>query len=153
MLKRINGLNYNTDTAKELVYYSEYPVASNEYVKEVLYRKRTGEFFLYYKGNANSGYARYNKSAGGYEPSEGIKPLSFKEAKTWYKTYLDQGEAWFNDDQYRELFAPADKFSSDEMVDLHIAISAKAKEVLKQMVAQQGGTPSKVIENLILSNQ
>lgn len=59
MKKVINGRSYNTETAKELGYQTN-GYANNDFyfTGETLYRKKTGEFFLYGEGGAYSIYGR-----------------------------------------------------------------------------------------------
>ena len=48
MIKIINGKKYNTDTAKMVGDYdNNQPTNDFYYFAEELYRKKTGEFFLY----------------------------------------------------------------------------------------------------------
>lgn len=82
MKKVINGRSYNTETAKELGYQTN-GYANNDiyFTGETLYRKKTGEFFLYGEGGAYSIYGRdFGMSRGG---GEKIIPLSEDEAKNW----------------------------------------------------------------------
>ena len=88
MKKIINGRLYDTSTATLIgsVNYS-YP-GDFEYWEENLYRKKTGEFFLYGEGGPMSQYAHrtgQNQWAGG----EGIRPLTLTEAREWAERYLD----------------------------------------------------------------
>ena len=59
MKKIINGKKYNTETAKEVGYRSSGGSTSDfSYWCQTLYRKRTGEFFLYGEGGPMTSYAR-----------------------------------------------------------------------------------------------
>jgi hypothetical protein len=96
MKKIINGKRYDTDTAT-LIGSARYSYPGDfEYWTEELYRKKTGEFFLYGEGGAMS---RYSRSTGQNEWSGGeeIRPLSLKEAQEWAEKYLDA-------DEYEEVF-------------------------------------------------
>ena len=77
MKKIINGKRYDTSTAV-LIGSARYSHGDLEYLTEELYRKKTGEFFLYR-------ITRQNKWPGGEE----IRPLSLKEAREWGEKYLD----------------------------------------------------------------
>ena len=58
MKKIINGKLYNTETAKKLAEYSNDCTWSDfRCLEEALYRKRTGEYFLYGSGGPLTGYA------------------------------------------------------------------------------------------------
>ena len=96
MKKIINGKRYDTDTAT-LIGSARYGYPSDfEYWAEDLYRKKTGEFFLYGEGGPMS---RYSRSTGQNEWSGGeeIRPLSLKEAQKWAEKYLDA-------DKYEKVF-------------------------------------------------
>lgn len=81
MRKIINDKMYNTDTAKTIASYSVNSVGDFGYLEETLYKKKTGEFFLYGYGGAYTKYAHVEGNNRG--SSETIKPLSEKEAKEW----------------------------------------------------------------------
>jgi hypothetical protein len=88
MKKIINGKRYDTSTATLIgsVNYS-YP-NDFQYWKEDLYRKKTGEFFLYGEGGPMTQYAHrtgQNQWSGG----ERIRPLTLTEAQEWAERYLD----------------------------------------------------------------
>ena len=72
MKKVINGLLYNTDTAKEIGVLDNRSVFNRKI--EALYRKRTGEYFLYEKNN------RY----------ELITPFETDEAVEWIEEHVSK---------------------------------------------------------------
>ncbi|MCT4606331.1 MAG: hypothetical protein N4A64_09560 [Marinisporobacter sp.] len=96
MKKIINGRMYNTDTAKYIGEYTNgYFPDNGYYIGKELYRKKTGEFFLYRQGGGLTEYAvRYGNGSSG---SSTIIPLTFQETKEWVEEYLDA-------DIYIELF-------------------------------------------------
>ena len=82
MKKVIRGLYYDTDTAKKLAGYYPVPydVTNFRHYSEELYKKRTGEYFLYGEGGPMSPYAEYagpNEATDGEEINE-ILPSTFK---------------------------------------------------------------------------
>lgn len=88
MKKIINGKKYDTDTAKCVGDWTNgYGGNDFHYVSESLYRKKTGEFFLYGEGGAMTQYAESDGDAycGGAE----IIPLTEKRAKEWAEKHLD----------------------------------------------------------------
>ena len=87
MKQIINGKLYNTDTAKEIGYYQYGDGGDFNYLYEALYKKRTGEFFLYGCGGANTCYGVEcgNRCRSG---GEEIIPYSEAEAKEWAEKYL-----------------------------------------------------------------
>lgn len=96
MKKIINGKMYNTETAKEIDRWSN-NLSDRDFnnCTEILYRKKTGEFFLYGWGGAMS---KYSDQCGNMCGSgEAITPLTELEAKEWLEKYSDA-------DKYIECF-------------------------------------------------
>lgn len=92
MEETINGIKYNTETARELGKWSTLsPRGYADFYEEILYQKETGEFFLYGEGGPKS---KYGKNSGDGARAEGwnITPLSENEAKKWSENYLDADE-------------------------------------------------------------
>lgn len=101
MKKIINGKRYDTETAEEIGFWrTDRSVTDFSYCEETLYRKRTGEFFLYGEGGPSSPYshAAYDMMGSG----EAIVPLTEDEAKTWAEQKLDA-------DTYEALFPVDDE--------------------------------------------
>ena len=97
MLKIINGKRYNPTTAKKLCYWDNGYYNDFRFVEETMYRKRTGEFFLYAYGDPMTAYA---KSEGRTTyGSECIVPLSIDSAKKWLEEKADA-------DTYIQIFGP-----------------------------------------------
>jgi len=96
MKKIINGKRYDTETA-QLIGSASYSNRTDfHFWNEELYRKKTGEFFLYGEGGPASKYSRQieqNTWSGG----EQIIPLTLEEAQEWGEKYLDA-------DEYEEVF-------------------------------------------------
>lgn len=91
MKKIINGKKYDTNTAKEVGYDNNGLSFSDLiYIEETLYKKKTGEFFLYGRGGAATKYAvnNGNNSMSG----KAIIPLTEDEAKKWAEDHLTVGE-------------------------------------------------------------
>lgn len=102
MKRIINGKLYNTETAKEMgIYYSDYARNDFDYYEETLYKKKTGEFFLYGFGNAASKYAK-SAFGGGQCGGENIKPLTEEQAKKWTENHLEA-------DEYIEIFGEVEE--------------------------------------------
>lgn len=102
MKKIINGKKYDTDTAAEVGYYSNGGGWGDfHHYEETLYRKRTGEFFLYGEGGPMTGYAEscgMNEYCGGWS----IKPMTENQAKAWAETHIDA-------DDYEKIFGEVDE--------------------------------------------
>lgn len=87
MKKIINGRLYNTETSVVLAkresgyFYGDY-----RSFEEILYKKSTGEYFLYGTGGALSKYAM--EAGGDIMAGENIFPLTEEEATQWAEKYL-----------------------------------------------------------------
>lgn len=88
MKKIIKNKLYDTCTAREIGCYQYSGSSDFYYVYEALYKKRTGEYFLYGEGGAMS---KYSVSCGNrqYSGSSEIIPLSKEEAKEWAVENMD----------------------------------------------------------------
>ena len=142
MKKIINNKRYDTDTA-ERVASAFSRLARNDfgYWEEYLYRKRTGEFFLYGSGGPAS---RYSVSAGqnSWSGGEKIIPLTVQEAMEW-------GEKNLDGDDYEAIFGKVEE--SDEKKIVTFSLSLDVIEMIKRQAAEKGCTMSEVIENIIRS--
>ena len=98
MTKYLSGKKYDTSTAKELANRSDGEGFTR--LRETLFRKNSGEFFLYGEGGALTMYSR-KQCDGSVGWGEKIVPLTFEQAQEWAEMYLDGGE-------YEEIFGSSD---------------------------------------------
>lgn len=92
MKKVILGKLYDTETAEYIGSYQYSKPNDFEYEREVLYKKKTGEYFLYGEGGPKSKYVKVvgqNEWSGG----EKIIPMDVESAKEWAEEHLD-GDAY-----------------------------------------------------------
>ena len=138
MKKIINGKVYDTQKA-ECVGKWNNGLAGFDWCEEELYRKRTGEFFLFGQGSARS---RYAKSCGDNEWSGGGKiiPMSYQAAQKWAEDKL-------NAEQYEAIFGAVQE--DDSRVTVTLSLSASSVERAKRAAAQAGISLSSYIEGLI----
>lgn len=124
MKKVINGKRYDTDTAT-LIDSAGYGYPGDfEYWKEKLFRKKTGEFFLYGEGGARSRYGRQtgqNQWSGGEE----IRPLTLKEAQEWAEKYLDA-------DEYERVFGKIEEGKTQIATWIADSIKNEADELREE---------------------
>ena len=91
MKKIINGKKYDTETAKEMGYFqSGFNRGSFNFYEETLYKKKTGEYFLYGSGGANSKYS--DCCDGNSWGISTIIPYTEDEAKKWAEKHLTGDE-------------------------------------------------------------
>lgn len=80
---RINGKRYNTKTAWYVdSFCGNDDKGSFYYFYEELYQKRTGEFFIYGEGGAETQYAEHLPD-GATRWGCAIRPITKEEAKEW----------------------------------------------------------------------
>jgi hypothetical protein len=92
MKKIINGKLYNTETATCLGSWSNgHDVGDFTYCEESLYRTKSGNYFIFGLGGANSKYSQQcgqNSYSGGSD----ITVISEGDAKNWAEDHLDADE-------------------------------------------------------------
>ena len=86
MKKIIGSKLYDTETAKCVGDYAFLTPKDSHYFTESLYRKETGEFFLYGKGKAMSKYGNVDNEH--WAAGENIFPCLISEAKEWVLQHL-----------------------------------------------------------------
>lgn len=141
MKKIINGKLYNTETAKEMASWSDgMSFRDFSHVEEVLYQKRTGEFFIYGQGGPASRYAE-RVPGGMWGSGDQIIPLTWDAAREWAEEHLDA-------DEYQEIFGEVAEDDSRTVITLSLSVSAV--EMAKRSAAKDGVGLSAYIESLIL---
>lgn len=88
MKKIIKDKVYDTDTAGYIGEYSRLESDSLYWFREELYKKRTGEYFIYGEGGPASKYSE-EIDISNRQGSEKITPISFENAKLWGEMHLD----------------------------------------------------------------
>lgn len=143
MKKIIGGKMYDTETAREVGEWDNGLGGGGDFhaVEETLYRKRTGEYFLYGYGGPMSKYAEPYGSSG-WQWGAKIRPLTYEEAREWAEQCLDA-------DAYQEEFGPAPE-GDGEAVHLHATISEAARRALDAEAARTGESRSAIVERLLL---
>ena len=139
MKKIIHNKVYDTDTARELGQDSYSNSRDFHYWHEVLYQKRTGEFFLYGEGGPMSRYARsidQNSWSGGQK----IMPLSAANARQWAEEHLDA-------DDYEAIFGLPDEDA--EKVTLSVQLPADLSAQIRQNAADNGMSLTAYVEALL----
>ena len=97
----IDGKKYNTETARRLGFWcSENGWRDFSHVEETLYRKKTGEYFIFGEGGPMS---KYRKNAGtNIFSSSKFIPVTEAEAKKWAEKHLTA-------DEYEEIFGEVEE--------------------------------------------
>lgn len=140
MKRYIKDKVYDTDTAHLVGTWDKDITDGLHWVSESLYRKRTGEYFLFGEGGAATRYAE-SRDDGGWGSGARIMPLSFDDARTWAQEHLTTAE-------YDAEFGEPDE--GGDTVTTSFVLSTAAKAKLKRVASQQGKTQGQVIEELIM---
>lgn len=142
MKKIINGKRYDTDTATQVAEWeSGYP-NDFSYFCETLYKKRTGEYFIFGHGNAASKYATSagnNTWAGG----SALIPLTYDSAREWAENHMDA-------DDYEAEFGEVSEGDEGDVV-ISARVSPAAKAALDRMAARTGRAKGDILTELLTS--
>lgn len=139
MKKIIDNKVYDTTTAKKCGDWSnDLGVRDFSRTAETLYRKKTGEFFLFGAGGPATKYAA--PMGHGWTSGEKIIPLTYDEAREWAEDRLDTGE-------YEKIFGEVVDDDGKQLISLYIGSASAAK--LKRIAAQRGISQSALVEELI----
>jgi hypothetical protein len=137
MKKIIKAKLYDTDTAKLVGEWdNNYSTSDFSFCQEGLYLKKTGEYFLFGKGGANSIYSEKcedNSWSGGRR----IIPLSYGSARTWAEEHLDAEE-------YQQAFGEI--IESDDYEIMPFSILKSTKERLRRLSSETGKPMNELID-------
>lgn len=86
MKKIINRKTYNTETARSVSVWCNGEYGNMSYVKETLYKKKTGEYFLYGMSGANGKYAE-SFGCNSWSGGEAFIPYTEDQAKKWLEKH------------------------------------------------------------------
>lgn len=144
MKKIINSKLYDTEKAKCVGEWSNNRGYSDfSHVEEELYRKRTGEFFLFGKGGPMTQYAKScgdNSWTGGFE----IIPLSAGKAREWAEEKLSA-------DDYAEIFGMPDE-GTEEKETLCIQLPADLMARIRAGASEAGTSLTAYVEAVLRNN-
>ena len=140
MKKIINGKRYDTDKAKSVGSYNNgVPTSDFSYIREELYQKKTGEFFLHGEGGAMTRFAQscgQNSWMGGQR----IMPMTYEEARQWAEEYLEV-------DEYESIFGEVSEEGGKVITSL--SLSQKAHDILKRKSLEAGKSMGEYVEGLL----
>lgn len=136
MKKIINGKAYDTNTATLIGSKDNgnSPTAF-AYCCESLYRKRTGEYFMYGEGGPNSKYAVW--SHGMLCDGERIILLTYDEARQWAESNLDA-------DTYEAEFGAV--VDDESRVCVSLSLSAAGLERARRAASARGVSLSALVD-------
>jgi hypothetical protein len=140
MKRIIDGKKYDTETAYMVGQWENMCDVSNfHYYSESLYRKRTGEYFLYGEGGAMSKYAEtigQNEWQGG----EKIIPLTYDNARKWAEEHLGV-------DVYESEFGEVSE--DDTTIAVTVRVPQSTKDAIDKLAARTGRTRGEIVSAAI----
>lgn len=137
MNKVIKGKSYDTDKAQLIADADNGCLVGDlDYYCETLYRKRTGEYFLFVEGGPRS---IMSKSCGdnSWVGSSEIRPLSYDAAEAW-------GEKNMDGDAYQECFGEVED-DEGSTVRITFSLPASIKDRLEREASKRGTTITNII--------
>lgn len=141
MRKIINNKRYDTSTAEEIGYHDNaYAVNDFNYMCETLYKKRTGEYFLYGEGGALSRYAE--KVVDGWGYGEQIIPMTFDSAREWAEKHLDA-------DDYEKEFGEVSE-GDEQKKYITVYVTNAAADKLTRLASESGKSRSQIVNDMIM---
>lgn len=142
MKKIINGRVYDTEKAKELGTYANAGSWRDfSHLEEILYRKKTGEFFLFGEGGPMTRYAEaegQNSWSGGRR----IMPMTYDKAREWAEEHLEANE-------YETIFGEIVEDDGTGKQVVSISVNPATWEKAKREAARKSIGISEYIESLI----
>ena len=137
MKKIINGKRYDTDTAKNVGYWCANITDGIYRIEETLFRKKTGEYFLFASGGPRTKCASCTET-GAPCSGEKIIPLSEETAREWAEKSLDA-------DEYEAAFDV-----QEGRVNRSVSLPERAAEKAETDAKKLGIKFSTYIEKLIM---
>lgn len=139
MKKVIKGKQYDTETATALGCFHKGAKGDLNYIREELFRKKTGEYFLYGKGGASTKYSVLVQN-NTWSGSEKIIPLEFSDAQAWAEQNL-------KDDEYKSIFGEVTEDDESKVLTARVSASTLAKLQRHQSIS--GETIGTIVEKAI----
>lgn len=140
MKKVIRGRLYDTEKAVLVGEFYDEAMPGNDlaYYREELYRKRTGEYFIYGTGNAGSKYSVWRGSTA--SGTEKIVPMTYQQAQEWAEENLPRNV-------YENEFGIPERNDDKTIISFNLKIGNIEK--LKVISAKQDKPMSSIIDELI----
>lgn len=140
MKKIIGNKVFDTDTAQLIKRADHDNITSGEgKCKQSLYRKRTGDYFLYVSGARTDTFHNLHLDAQTHDRERHIYPLTYEQAKLW-------AEKEMTADEWLEVFEPVE---DDSLCALNLTLSASAVSKFRLAAQRQQISQRELMERLI----
>ena len=139
MKKVIKNSVYDTETAAKVGEYdSGHQYNDFHYFEETLYRTKSGKYFLYCYGGANSRYGEWHGNTG--SSGESIRAMPYNDATEWAQEHL-------SGDEYIKAFGEPEE---GDKAQTAFWLSGAARKRLDIIRAETGESLSAIVERLIM---
>lgn len=138
--KIIYGRAYDTDTATEVATWDDDPMDEDLHLTETLYRKRTGEYFIYGRGGAQTVYSKLVRNV--WEPGHEFIPQTYEGAMAWAEEHMPA-------EAYEAEFGEVDE--GEQRSRLSCDLSARAMSLIRREAQRRETTISSVVEELAMT--
>lgn len=144
MKKVIKNKLYNTQSATQLADWDNgYTEIDPLYVKENLFIKKTGEYFIYAYGGAATQYAEQSGN-NQFTAGEILLPITFEEAESWAKEKLQV-------EVYNKIFGVNPGTENKEEVGIYLKIPAILDKRMRLKLQRVKDPKIKTIGSYIIS--
>ena len=141
MRRIIHGKLYDTDSAIYIARDAHYNCGLDDW-EEVLYKKESGEYFLYGWGGPGTIYADIN--FGETDEGEHLIPLSTEEARRWMEEHATI-------DEYEHEYGPVSEDDTGELIETLIPIRLHKK--LLRMAYERDVSVAELIDWLVCGDE
>lgn len=140
MKRIIRNRVYDTDTAM-LIKQADHPNIKNGEgsCKQSLYRKKTGDYFLFVDGARTDVFHNLALENGTHDRERHIYPLTYEQAKSW-------AEKEMTADEWLAIFEPVE---DDSLTAFNLTLSASAVSKFRLAAQQQQISQRELMERLI----
>lgn len=134
---------YDTGTAQKMGSFEGGQKGSFKYYEETLYRKSSGEYFLYGKGGAMTRYAKADPYGEGFTGGEDITPLTVTTALDWVEEHLPPEE-------FEKIMAMEEEKKKDPSRSVTFELTIEERDRLQQAAEKSGMTQGEYIRKIVL---
>lgn len=138
----IDNKLYDSEKARLIGETARDTDSDSRYLYERLYKKRTGEYFVYGEGGPDTLYG-IEETDGTMSPGEGITPLTYDEARRWAQAGLPVKD-------YAREFGAID-LADRAMTTMAVRVSMAGKEALDRKCSRTGKTRSDIVDEFLRS--
>lgn len=146
----IDGRAYDTDKAVLIGFSQKKPNNELQYIKETMYRKKNGEFFLYCEGGAESMYNSINKY-GEKISGEYIIPLSFEKAQEWLHNNNINLENFNSRSNSKRKYTNSSKYK--DKISVNLQFTQEVHNKLKHLQSYSRLNFSEIVSLLIMNGE